>query len=88
MNWHTGEIVWLEDWHNKGPLIYADGMLYLIEEKHGNVALVKADPGEFNVISTFQIQEGKGPFWARPSIYNGMLLVRHGEYLIAYDIME
>ena len=88
MNWHTGEIVWLEEWHNKGPVIYADGLLYLIEEKHGNVALVKADPKEFGIISTFQVKEGKGPFWARPSIYNGMLLVRHGDYLIAYDIKQ
>ena len=88
MNWHTGEIVWLEDWYNKGPIIYADGMLYLIEEKHGNVALIKATPEEFKVISTFKVKEGKGPFWARPSIYNGMLLVRHGEYLIAYNLKK
>lgn len=88
MNWHTGEIVWLKDWHNKGPIIYADNMLYLIEEKQGNVALVEADPKEFKIISTFQIKEGKGPFWARPSIYNGMLLVRHGDFLLSYNIKK
>lgn len=86
MNWDTGEIVWIGDFHNKGPIISADGMLYLYEEKRGNMALVKADPKKFEVVSSFRVQHGSGPHWARPAIYNGMLLVRHGEVLVAYDI--
>jgi outer membrane protein assembly factor BamB len=86
MNWDTGEIVWIGDFHNKGPIIYADGMLYCYEEKRGNMALVKADPKEFKVVSSFRVTEGAGPHWARPSIYNGMLLVRHGESLVSYKI--
>jgi len=86
MNWNTGEITWIADFHNKGPIIAADGMLYCCEEKSGHIALVTADPKEFKVISTLKIDKGTGPFWSRPSIYSGMLLVRHGDYLIAYDI--
>jgi outer membrane protein assembly factor BamB len=86
MNWKTGEIVWIGDFHNKGPVIYADGMLYCYEEKRGNLALVSADPKAFAVISSFRVDEGEGPHWARPSIYFGMLLVRHGNSLISYDI--
>jgi outer membrane protein assembly factor BamB len=86
MNWNTGEITWIAGFYNKGPVIYADGMLYCIEEKHGNMALVKADPGEFKVVSTFRIAEGTGPYWARPTIYNRILLVRHGEVLIGYKL--
>jgi outer membrane protein assembly factor BamB len=86
MNWDTGEIRWVEDFYNKGPVIYADGMLYLIEEKRGHMALVQPDPEEFRVVSTFRISEGTGPYWARPTIYNRMLLVRHGEVLVAYKI--
>ncbi len=86
MNWHTGEIVWIGDFHNKGPIIYADGMLYCYEEKRGNMALVKAHPKKFEVISSFRITEGSGPHWARPTIYNGMLLVRHGEVIIGYRL--
>jgi len=86
MNWHTGEIVWIGDFHNKGPIIYADGMLYCYEEKRGNMALVKADPKKFEVISSFRVKMGAGPHWARPSIYNGMLLVRHGDVLISYKV--
>lgn len=86
MNWKTGEIVWIGDFNNKGPIIYADGNLYCYEEKRGNLALVKATQKEFKVISSFRVEEGTGPHWARPTIYYGMLLVRHGDALIAYDI--
>jgi outer membrane protein assembly factor BamB len=86
MNWNTGEITWIADFHNKGPIIAADGMLYCLDEKGGNMALVKADPKEFKVTSTFKVNVGTGPFWAHPSIYFGMLLLRHGDYLVAYHI--
>ncbi|KJF42540.1 outer membrane protein assembly factor BamB family protein [Draconibacterium sediminis] len=88
MNWDTGEIVWIADFYNKGPIISADDMLYLCDEKRGNMALVKASPKTFELISEFKIKYGSGPYWSRPAIYNGMLLVRHGEVLVAYDIRE
>lgn len=86
MNWKTGEITWIADFHNKGPILSADGMLYCMEEKRGNLALVEASSKEFKLVSSFKVKEGKGPFWARPAIYSGMLLVRHGDVLVAYDI--
>ncbi len=86
MNWDTGEIKWIADFFNKGPIIYADGMLYLYEEKRGHMALVKADPEEFKLISSFRVTEGAGPHWARPTIFNRTLLVRHGDVLLAYNI--
>lgn len=89
MNWETGEIVWIGDFHNnKGPIISADGMLYIMEEKRGNIALVKATPENFEIVSTFRMNAGAGPYWARPSIYNGMLLVRHGDVLQAFDLRQ
>jgi outer membrane protein assembly factor BamB len=88
MNWNTGEIYWIADFHNKGPIIAADGMLYCYEEKGGNMALVKATPKEFKITSTFKVNKGTGPHWAHPSIYNGMLLLRHGDYLVGYNIRE
>lgn len=88
MKWNTGEITWIADFHNKGPIIAADGMLYCYDEKGGNMALVKADPKEFKVTSTFKVKAGTGPHWAHPTIYSGMLLVRRGDYLVSYDIRE
>jgi hypothetical protein len=75
-----------EKWHNKGSIITADGMLYCYEEKKGNFGLVKANPEKFDVVSSFKIPLGKGPYWAHPSISDGRLYVRHGGALMVYDI--
>ncbi|MFC2111648.1 PQQ-binding-like beta-propeller repeat protein [Bacteroidota bacterium] len=86
LNWDTGEVMYLTDWKNKGTLILADGMLYIYEEKSGFVGLAKPDPDQFEVVSSFQIREGKGPHWSHPSVYNGKLFIRHGDVLMVYDI--
>ena len=88
MNWKTGEIMYEKEWKNKGSIISAEGMLYCYEEKKGNIALVKATPNDFNVISSFKIPLGTGPHWSHPVIQDGVLYVRHGEALMAYDIKD
>lgn len=85
-NWKTGEITYDTDWHNKGSIIYADGMLYVYEEQRGYVGLVKPDPSEFKVVSSFQIKKGTGPHWAHPYIYDGKLFLRHGDVLMVYNL--
>jgi len=84
--WDSGRVMYEEKWHNKGSMIYADGMLYVYEEKQGNVGLVKPDPKGLEVISTFRVTWGTGPHWAHMSIYDQMLFIRHGEVLMVYDI--
>jgi outer membrane protein assembly factor BamB len=88
LNWKTGKLMWEEKWFTKGPIISADGMLYCQEEKNGNVGLVKPDPQKFTLVSSFKAPLGKGPFWAHPSISNGILYIRHGDVLMAYDIRQ
>ncbi|MGQ8337986.1 outer membrane protein assembly factor BamB family protein [Sunxiuqinia sp. A32] len=85
-NWETGEIMYNSEWNTKGAIIYADGMLYCFEEKSGNVGLVKPDPKGFEVVSSFQMKEGSGPYWSHPYIYNGKLFLRHGEVMQVYNI--
>ncbi len=85
-DWKTGKTMYETSWENKGSLTYADGMLYCYEEKNGNVALVKADPKEFKVISSFQIKLGDGRHWAHPVVCGKRLYIRHGDALMAYDI--
>lgn len=84
--WETGKVMYEEKWHNKGSIIYADGLLYVYEEKRGHVGLVEPTPDEFRVISSFRVEEGTGPHWAHPSVYDRKLLIRHGEVLLVYDI--
>jgi outer membrane protein assembly factor BamB len=88
VDWQSGKTLWEENWFTKGSVIAADGMLYLYEEKSGNVALVKPDTQQLKVISSFKISAGEGPHWAHPSIYNGMLFIRHGSVLEVYDVKK
>jgi len=56
------------------------------DEKSGFVALLKADPEKFEIISSFKITQGSGPHWAHPAINNGNLFIRHGNALMVYNI--
>ena len=89
IEWETGKKMWEEHWNCKGAIIAAEGMLYLYDEKKGNVGLVKATPEKFDLVSSFQVTQGaSGPFWAHPVIRNGVLYLRHNNALMAYDIKQ
>ncbi|NLO02025.1 MAG: PQQ-binding-like beta-propeller repeat protein [Bacteroidales bacterium] len=88
VNCETGETNWEEEWYNKGSIIFADGMLYLYEEKSGNVALVKPSPESLKIISTFKVNDGEGPHWAHPAIYDQKLFIRHGSVLMVYNLKK
>jgi hypothetical protein len=86
MDWNTGEIEYVADWYTKGSMVYADGMLYVYEERTGHVGLVKPDPKGFEVVSSFKVTKGTGPHWAHPFIADGKLFLRHGDVLLVYNI--
>lgn len=87
IEWNTGKKMWEQHWNTKGSIISAEGMLYLYDEKKGNVGLLKVDPEKFDLISTFKVSQGvSGPFWAHPVIHNGILYLRHTNALMAYDL--
>lgn len=88
VNWKTGKTNWETEWYNKGSTVFADGMLYIYEEKSGNIALVDPSPEKMKIVSTFKVTDGDGPHWAHPAIYNGKLFVRHGNALMVYDIKK
>ncbi len=70
----------------KGSVAFANGMLYTLSEQ-GGMGLLKADPRDFRMISSFNVPSGgSGPHWAHPSIANGRLYIRHGGSLFVYDI--
>ncbi len=87
IEWKTGKKMWEEKWNCKGSIIAAEGMLYIYDEKKGNVGLLKVNPEKFDLISSFLVTQGvSGPFWAHPVIHNGILYLRHNNALMAYDI--
>lgn len=84
--WETGKKMWEEKWHNKGSIIYADGSLYIFEEKQGHIGLLEPSPESFKLISSFRLESRSGPYWAHMAIFNKKLFVRHGEVLYVYNI--
>ena len=88
MRWDTGEVKYVSNWHSKGSVVYADSMLYVIDERYGNVGLVRPDPEGFDVVSSFTLEKDKGEFWAHPSIYDGKLFLRYNNNLMVYNIKK
>jgi hypothetical protein len=66
-------------------VISADGMLYCYSEK-GTMNLVKPNPDKFELVSSFDVKLGTGTHWAHPVINDGVLYIRHGDALMAYQI--
>jgi outer membrane protein assembly factor BamB len=87
IRWADGEVMYDVEWNrNKGAMIYAEGMLYCYDENDGDLAMVRATPESFDIVSSFKVTKGEGKFWAHPSISDGRLYVRHGDWLMVYDI--
>jgi outer membrane protein assembly factor BamB len=86
LEWNTGKKKYEEHWKCKGSIISADGLLYLYDERSGNVGLAKVNPEKFDLISSFKITKGSGPYWAHPVIHHGKLYIRHGKALMVFNI--
>jgi outer membrane protein assembly factor BamB len=72
---------------DKGALIFADDMLYCYTEK-GMVGLVKPDNGKMELMSSFKMPVGTKEFFTIPVISDGILYLRHGDTMLAYDIRK
>jgi len=85
VDWATGKIKYTTKGLAMGVTIVADDRFYCYTDK-GEMALVKATPEKFEVVSQFMIEKGTEQHWAHPVIYKGVLYVRHGDSLMAYKI--
>ena len=82
----TGKQKWKTN--GSGSLTYADGMVYLYDEK-GSLKLVKATPEKFEKTGEFRVPEGgKGPYWSHPVVCGGRLYIRHADKIFVYDIRK
>ena len=89
----SGEIQWTEKSAlEKGAIGYADGLLYCLGEKDGNVVLIEASPKAWNEISRFklepqsEIRKPRGRIWTHPVIVGGRLYLRDQDLIYCYDV--
>ena len=68
-----------------GSVIYADEHLYCYAD-NGNVNLIKVSGPKMEVVSKFKIVNGTKEHFAHPVISNGVLYIRHGKALMAYEV--
>ncbi|MBS0000271.1 MAG: PQQ-binding-like beta-propeller repeat protein [Cyclobacteriaceae bacterium] len=87
IDWENGKILYTSTEIGNGVVITAEGLLYLYSQR-GELALVRPGNSAFEIISETRVSLGSGQHWAHPVIQNGILYVRHGNALIAYNIRE
>ena len=69
----------------KGNLIAADNLLFCYTD-NGYVNLISGIGTKLEVVSKFKITKGEKEHFAHPVIANGVLYIRHGNALMAYQI--
>lgn len=86
LDFMTGNQMWKA--RGKSSMLYADNMLYCLEEK-GTMRLVRATPDAYEEISSFKVPRGgEGMHWAHPVVYNERLYICHADKLFAYDVRD
>jgi outer membrane protein assembly factor BamB len=71
----------------KGALIAAGNMLYCYSD-NGEVNLIKLTGTKMETVGKLKITKGTKEHFAHPVISNGVLYIRHGKALMAFDIKE
>ena len=72
---------------DRGSTISADGHLYLYNEK-GNLGLFRPAGPKLEQVCSFKVTRGTKAHFSHPVICGGLLYVRHGKSLLAYDIRD
>ena len=71
----------------RGVVIEADQMLYYYNFQ-GHLKLVSYEQGKMKELSSFKIMRGDKEHFSHPMIHNGVLYLRHGSVLMAFNISE
>ena len=68
-----------------GNLIFADSK-FIVYGNNGDVSLFNYDKGILVPGGSFKIDKGTKEHFAHPVMANGVLYIRHGEALMAYNV--
>lgn len=93
LDFKTGEVKWSEKAAvGKGAIAYAGGMLYLLDERKGDVVLIEPSPegwkekGRFTLAPQTSIRSPKGAIWTHPVVANGRLYLRDQDHIYCYAV--
>jgi len=70
-----------------GSIAFADNMLYYYNQR-GEMNLVNPGATKLELVSKFKITAGTKEHFSHPVISDGVLFIRHGKSLMAYDIRK
>jgi outer membrane protein assembly factor BamB len=85
-DWHTGKTKYELNDFTTGAAIYADGRLYVIDEK-GYAGLLKPGPDGLGVVGRLAlITKNVRDAWAHPVLLDGRLYLRYHDMLFCYDV--
>jgi outer membrane protein assembly factor BamB len=79
----TGELRWKAGRYGHGQVLLASGHLLVVGEA-GDLGLVRATPERHVEIARVPALEG--PTWSHPALADGILLVRNGRTMAAFDL--
>lgn len=82
----TGKLVSVYNRIRTCNFLVAGNQLYCYEDGTAKVYLFNITAKGFELVSSFKTASGSGPSIAHMSISDGLLFVRHGTSLMAYDI--
>ena len=85
----TGKVQWGGKMRGPGAesaaVVYADNQIYF-KYQNGVMALIEANPREYQVNGTFEIPQASPPSWAHPVVAGGKLYLREQDNLLVYNI--
>lgn len=87
VNWKTGKQEYASSVVGNGAVIAANKKLIGYSER-GELFMADAFPSGLKIISKTKVTLGSDQHWAHPVVFQGVLYVRHGNALIAYQIAE
>ncbi len=70
-----------------GAIIFDNRFLYYYNQK-GNIYLINPGKGKMEIASFYRVPKGTREHFSHPVIFRGMLYIRHGKALMAFNILR
>ena len=82
----TGAVLSRIEGVSRASIIGTEAGIVAYDETGGKIALIKLDGDKGQVAGSFPVDFGKQQHWSQPVLSDGVLYVRHGDGLAAYDL--